>query len=48
MKIYKNLLSDGDSKAYIDVFSIFGVCELCEQYKKRVTNVADATFTEWV
>ena len=46
--IYQTLVSDGDSKAYIDVFAIYSICKMCENVQQKFTNVADATFTEWV
>ena len=46
--IYQTLVSDGDSKAYINVFSIYGICELCKAVRHKFTNVADSSFTEWV
>ena len=48
--VYSCVVSDGDSvsKAYIDIFAVYGVCEECKAVKKIYTNVRDASFTEWV
>ena len=46
--IYKILVSDGDSKTYIDVFDIYGVCDLCKKQKTKFTNINDADFSKWV
>ncbi|XP_063673725.1 LOW QUALITY PROTEIN: uncharacterized protein LOC134810961 [Bolinopsis microptera] len=45
---YRALVSDGDSKSYIDVFGIYGICKQCMDNKQKFTNLADASFTEWV
>ena len=31
---YKYMVSDGDSKAYVAVWDIYGCCELCEKYER--------------
>ena len=42
------LISDRDSKSYIDVFGIYGICKQCIDNKQKFTNIADASFSEWV
>ena len=42
------IISDGDSKSYIDVFGIYGICKQCIDNKQKFTNLVDASFTEWV
>ena len=42
------MVSDGDSKAYITVFDVYGVCELCNKVKSKFTNVRDSGFSDWV
>ena len=46
--IYEVMVSDGDSKAYIDVFDVYGVCKDCIEVKQKYTNVRDSGFTDWV
>ena len=30
------------------MYDVYGVCEQCQINKKKFTNLADATFTDWV
>ena len=42
------MVSDGDSKAYIDIFDVYGVCKSCQDVKSKFTNIRDSSFSDWV
>ena len=45
---YRIMVSDGDSKAYLDVIDVYGVCDSCKAVKQKFTNVRDSKFSDWV
>ncbi|KAJ8051080.1 hypothetical protein HOLleu_04515 [Holothuria leucospilota] len=51
---YKNMICDGDSKAFSDVWNVYGVCEQCSTYEEMSKQskaykdwVDSADYTKW-
>ena len=45
---YQYLVGDGDSKAFHDVWDIYGVCDECEKYSDILSKRDPVAFESWV
>ena len=44
---YRYLVGDGDTKSFIDVWDIYGVCVDCEKFAHILTKRVPGEFEEW-
>ena len=44
---YEHLVGDGDSKSFLDVWDIYGVCDLCRKHSSILTKRSSKEFEEW-
>ena len=45
--IYKYLVSDGDSKSYLDVWDTYQLCDHCVTKKDKLDDKSSENFKEW-